>query len=366
VLEAKRYVVSSCTRGIRDLVSSWEAFGLSTLKTLPDDAMANSAVICLSNVHCVVLTIQGDDTMGMTIPQNTCPACRSARRKRIPAVNAWDGIEWQHVRCSDCKHRYLELYPSDEQLTRMYDKSYFSDGGGWVCGYWGGSYESNERHLRDEAVRALRDIPVKRGRILEIGCAGGFFLDEARVAGFDVTGVELNPEMAEHARTKLGLTVHCGMFEDVGLEPHSFDVVVVQDVLEHIRDPRAFVTSVYKLLRPDGCFFVRGPLEQQAKEGVYLALRSLTGRGNRIVKEPPFHLQGFTRHSFAAINNSAGLTPRTFSTDATRPAMKLWGAKNAAATVIGYAAFLADKILGRGDFMTATAFPVRPVSSDIR
>jgi SAM-dependent methyltransferase len=191
--------------------------------------------------------------------------------------------------------------------------------------------------------------------MLEIGCAGGFFLDEARKSGFDVTGVELNAEMVEHARTKLGLTVHCGMFEDIGLEPHSFDVVVVQDVLEHVRDPRAFVASVSDLLHRDGCFFVRGPLEQQTKEWIYQSARKLAGRGISVVNEPPFHLQGFTKESFATIIQSAGLSPRTFTPGSTRPKLKLWGAKNATACLIEHIAFLTDRLRGGGDFMTATS-----------
>jgi SAM-dependent methyltransferase len=237
----------------------------------------------------------------------------------------------------------------------MYDKSYFSDGGGWVCGFWGGSYESNERHLRDEALQALADIPHSSGRMLEIGCAGGFFLDEAQRAGFEVTGVELNADMAEHAREKLGLAVHCGMFEDAGLEPDSFDVIVVQDVLEHVRGPLEFVASIARLLRPGGCFFVRGPLEDQAKDRVYLVVRRLTRRGNVFVREPPFHLQGFTRESFARVIQSAGLMPQTFVVSRTPAQWNFGGAKNAAATLVDQAAFLADRLRDGGGFMLATA-----------
>ena len=237
----------------------------------------------------------------------------------------------------------------------MYDKAYFSDGGGWVCGFWGGSYESNEKHLRDEALQALADIPCRSGRMLEIGCAGGFFLDEARRAGFDVTGVELNADMAEHARETLGLTVHCGMFEDAGLTPGSFDVIVVQDVLEHVRGPIAFVSSIAQLLRPGGCFFIRGPLEDQMKDRVYLRFRRLTRRGNAIVREAPFHLQGFTRESFARVIKSAGLMPQTLVVSRTPPQWDFGSAKKAAATLVERAAFFADGLRGGGGFMTATA-----------
>jgi SAM-dependent methyltransferase len=237
----------------------------------------------------------------------------------------------------------------------MYDRSYFSDGGGWVCGFWRGSYESNERHLRDEAIEALKAIPVKSGRLLEIGCAGGFFLDEARKAGFDVSGVELNREMVEHARRELSLTVHQGMFEKVGLEPNGFEVIVVQDVLEHVRDPRAFVASVTRVLAPGGYFFVRGPLEDTTKGWVYRTVRKLGRRGQLLVQEPPFHLQGFCRRSFTAVIRANGLTPEEFEAAAMPPRRDFAGIKNTVATVIEHVGYYVDRVRGGGDFMIAVA-----------
>jgi len=291
----------------------------------------------------------------MPVAQSTCPVCSSERRSRLPVANLWHKIMWWHVRCTDCSHRYVELFPTDAELALMYDRSYFSDGGGWVCGFWQGSYESNERHLREEAVEALKAISVKRGRLLEIGCAGGFFLDEARAAGFDVTGVELNPEMVEHARTKLSLIVHQGMFEHVGLDPNSFDVIVAQDVLEHVRDPRAFVSTVATLLAQGGYFFVRGPLEDTTKGWVYRTVRTFARRGEIILREPPFHLQGFCQRSFVAVVHAGGLAPERFQAGATAPRWDFAGVKNALVTVMERLAFYVDRVRGGGDFMTALA-----------
>jgi len=62
-----------------------------------------------------------------------------------------------------------------------------------------------EHHLKAEAGRRLTDrwrlshIPTKGGRLLEIGCSIGLFLDEARHAGFDVAGLELNEDARKYA-----------------------------------------------------------------------------------------------------------------------------------------------------------------------
>jgi 2-polyprenyl-3-methyl-5-hydroxy-6-metoxy-1,4-benzoquinol methylase len=196
-------------------------------------------------------------------------------------------------------------------------------------------------------------IPAHEGRLLEIGCAGGFFLDEARKAGFDVVGAELNPEMAAIARDKLSLTVHEGMFETLGFAPESFDVIVAQDVLEHIRDPNTFVGHVAGLLKPHGLFFVRGPLEASMRESIYAAVRKICGRRTRTVEEPPFHLQGFCQTSFTNVLTRAGLVLETFVPTATAPNWNFANPKNGLASLIEHAAFCADTLRGKGSFMTA-------------
>lgn len=263
-------------------------------------------------------------------------------------------MDWLHVRCNSCSHRYVNPMPGDSDIARMYDRSYFAPGGAWVCGFWQGGYEENEDRLRAEARGALRQLPVASGRLLEIGPAGGFFLDEARSAGFDVVGVEINPEMAEYGRTRLQLDIRTGMFEDASLPSESFDVIVMQDVLEHVRQPRTFLAAASQLLKPGGYVFLRGPLEESWRERFYHTLRKFGRRGLRVVDEPPFHLQGFSRKSLIASMTSAGMDVQTLTASAFPPTLSLHdGPKAVLASAIETIAFRLDQISGGGDFVVA-------------
>jgi SAM-dependent methyltransferase len=245
--------------------------------------------------------------------------------------------------------------PTDEDLLQMYADDYFEEDGAWVCGFWKGSYVSNERKLRKEARSVLAALPRSGGRLLEIGSAGGFFLDEARMVGFDVTGIELNPHMAEWGRSELGLDILSGIFEKMEFEVPSFDVIVAQDVLEHVRNPRMFVSKVSGLLTPGGIFFVRGPLEQSLRESFYLGSRRLLKRAAIKREEPPFHLQGFARRSFQTVVESSGLRLLHFKATSERPRKDFSSIKSSVATLIEAAAHAGDRLTGRGDFMTAYA-----------
>lgn len=94
-----------------------------------------------------------------------------------------------------------------------------------------------------------------RGRLLDVGCATGNFINEMASRGaWEVEGVEPNDEAAPYARERFGLTVHTGRLTDVQLEAESFDVVTMWNVLEHLHDPMRNLEAMQYVLRPGGLF----------------------------------------------------------------------------------------------------------------
>lgn len=99
-------------------------------------------------------------------------------------------------------------------------------------------------------------MPGDAGRVLDIGCgAGGFgrtLLEER--PGTELVGVEAEPAMARAAQAAGYSDVVAGPFPDAaaGLQDHSFDTVLMLDVLEHMFDPAEALTAVQRLLAPGG------------------------------------------------------------------------------------------------------------------
>ncbi len=114
-----------------------------------------------------------------------------------------------------------------------------------------------EERIRN-AHRLLRLVP-RGGRLLDVGCACGFLLVAARERGFSVQGVELSAWAAEYARREFGLSVWQGSLEDAPLEPGTWDVVVMADVIEHLDDPRAALAKIHQLLVPGGRVLILTP-----------------------------------------------------------------------------------------------------------
>src|SRR6188472_1078843 len=130
-----------------------------------------------------------------------CPACGGARNHVLRfRTNGCDILQ-----CESCGLGRTET--SEFDPATYYTEDYFS--GRHADGY--SDYLGAERVLRREFARSVEFIRGYRsgGKLLELGCAYGFFLLEA-ARYFDVSGIELAPEAAEHAR-RAGLHVMQGM-----------------------------------------------------------------------------------------------------------------------------------------------------------
>ena len=106
-----------------------------------------------------------------------------------------------------------------------------------------------ERRIRQVAKRAK-----KNGKILDIGCATGVFLNGMKSRGWVCYGVEPDRSAADYARKRFGLDIYHGYLEDAALPDDSYDVVTLFDVLEDTYDPLSILREIYRILKPDGTF----------------------------------------------------------------------------------------------------------------
>jgi SAM-dependent methyltransferase len=119
------------------------------------------------------------------------------------------------------------------------------------------------RHIVWSLVRRYADGGASRRlRVCELGCGTGGNL--AAIAGeHDVVGVECSPEALKYARQSLGDCVRFGILPDkVDLQPQSFDVVLMTDVLEHIEADAASAITALSLVRPGGIIVATVPAYQ--------------------------------------------------------------------------------------------------------
>ena len=223
-----------------------------------------------------------------------CLLCRATDLVREPFAYEFEGITYPGGRCRSCGFVFLLRQPDPATLTRMYGEDYFQTD--YHCGHACDSYfdrGAEERAAADVLLGILEGFGP-RGRLLEVGCAGGFFLDAARARGWEVTGVEYSGAASHFAREDLGLDVRTGSLESAGFADGEFDALYMGDVLEHVVDPMATLAEVRRLLRPRGRLLLSGPItihswDRRFGRWVY----GLLGR-SMILRTPPYHLVEFT------------------------------------------------------------------------
>jgi 2-polyprenyl-3-methyl-5-hydroxy-6-metoxy-1,4-benzoquinol methylase len=145
---------------------------------------------------------------------------------------------------------YIDPQPATEELAAYYPEDYEAHVGtrrqqlGWLhrTVYL---YGIQKRH---RAI--MRYIPP--GRLLDIGCATGAFLDNMRERGWEVAGIEPSVRAATYAREELGLDVQNTALETAQLESESFDLVTMWNVLEHLSDPQRALHRIRETLRVGG------------------------------------------------------------------------------------------------------------------
>lgn len=152
----------------------------------------------------------------------------------------------------------------------------------------------------DSFYRALESLsqrlPANGARVLDIGTAGGAFLDAATRFGYDAWGMEPSQYLVERGKER-GLQIEQGTIERHHFEPESFDMICLWDVIEHLPEPKAALSEIAKLLKPEGILLINFP-----DIGTWQAKVA----GRRFWWILSVHLHHFTRKTTAEICNRCG------------------------------------------------------------
>jgi SAM-dependent methyltransferase len=204
------------------------------------------------------------------------------------------------VRCVGCGLRFISPQPSDAALNALYAEDYYVSEDSRGRGYDG--YVTEAENWRRTFRDRLRDLPGKRGTLLDVGAATGFFVEQAKAAGWDASGVEPSTWAAEYARNELGADVQTGTLESLNVGDGSFDVVTLWEVIEHLPDPEATLAEIRRILRPGGVLVLSTP------DAGSLAAR-LSGRRWLGWRKVPEHLFFFDRVNLDRLLQKAGFRP---------------------------------------------------------
>ena len=156
----------------------------------------------------------------------------------------------------------------------------------------------------EEKLRYCGELFPQRGRLLDIGCATGVFLDMASKQGWEVEGLEVSTDLAAYARDNFGLKVHCLDLTKDHLESPPFDVVTLFDLIEHIPNVNEMIKGSRNILSDEGILIIRTP----AEEGLLRDIAKIVYNGSLKKFELPMlwfysfeHIQSFSFRSLTRL-----------------------------------------------------------------
>lgn len=196
---------------------------------------------------------------------------------------------WSFVKCSDCGLFWLRSRPVSEDIGKAYENYMTHEANGAksrmeilqekialpilfsVHGY--GDKDKRTRQgillgrllalvplFNDIARRFVMNLPGNwKGRLLDIGCGDGKFLADMKRLGWEVVGIEPDPQAAKIANEKLGISVFAGTLGKADLPSNSFDAVTMKHVIEHVEDPIKVLRECYRILKPGGKLSIATP-----------------------------------------------------------------------------------------------------------
>ena len=217
---------------------------------------------------------------------------------------------WGLRRCAACGLAWLDPQPRPHQIGKFYS-GYWTHGAADPAVTVAAYHSRGWRRLAKRALAALvfwrrtafrGDLlylqGMTPGRVLDVGCGNGQFLAAAAACGWTATGIDFDPEAVAAARRLPGVEAEVGDLAEQAFDAGVFDAVMLNNVIEHVPDPRATFAECARLLRGGGRLVMITP--------------NLDALGHRVFGpdwrglEPPRHLHLFTARALRAFARRAG------------------------------------------------------------
>lgn len=236
-----------------------------------------------------------------------CPICLKENQRALFTVSTGynkTSSLFEVIQCPACEVAYLYPFPDPGFLTSLYEAG----------------YHTQRQNPLGAILTSLNTRQVKRqistfvsgGRLLDLGCGRGIFLEKMKNSGYEVYGVEPSKEGYEICRKIKGIHAYRGELAECKFPDSYFDLITLWHTLEHMTQPVSVIREVKRILKPKAYVLVEVPnfrcFESQVfrkhwhqldipRHHYFYTLNSLT----RLLQTNGFRIRRVTTESFFSL-----------------------------------------------------------------
>lgn len=191
--------------------------------------------------------------------KDNCPSCGSDKHNHFLTVkdHFLTKEDFSLLRCGECDFLFTSPRPSLDKIGDYYKSEDYVSHSSTKKGIVNRVYNVVRNYTLNKKIKLVETL-VSDKKLLDIGAGTGHFLARAASSGFDVSGLEPDPDARRVAKELNGVDLRelSGLYE---LNPESFDAITMWHVLEHVYDLNKDLTQITSLLKKNGVLIIAVP-----------------------------------------------------------------------------------------------------------
>lgn len=184
-----------------------------------------------------------------TIHHQYCPVCNSTELTPVHRCKDFyvSGETFWIARCEHCGFLFTQNVPSAAFIGNYYHSETYISHSDTQKGFMNKLYHLTRRYMLKSKRQKIERYTDKRGKLLDYGTGTGYFSNEMKQNGWQVTAIEKDGPSRQFAKTKFGIEV----LDETALSTlpnNAFDVITLWHVLEHVEDLHSVLDHLHRLL----------------------------------------------------------------------------------------------------------------------
>ncbi len=172
-----------------------------------------------------------------------CPFCL---KKAV--ITKFDNV----LKCNKCKIMFQKRNTINNSSSDIYGIDYFQ--GRIYNNYFNEEIERKRRF--EKKIKLISGYLPRNGRVLDVGCAAGFFLTVMKKFGYETYGLDISSAACKFAMDSYALDIFKGDILKAEYRDNFFDVITLWDVLEHLSDPELVLSEIFRIMKSRGLMVI--------------------------------------------------------------------------------------------------------------